>query len=449
MRWALRWLTTLLVLASAMVYSGAAPVAAAPGPTDAPEWWFDQWHIQDLWNAGARGQNIKIAEIDTGVNAALPELAANVIPGKDFGSAGGDGRVDRSVDAFGHGTAMASIMVAHPGLYGITGIAPNAVVLPIAVPISGTEDAAASDSVPAAIRYAADSGANVISMSLGGVRQPGVDSLPCPALEQAAIDYAIGKGAIVVAASGNAGQSGSPVEDPGVCLGVVSVGAVDRDGVVAPFSSRHSYLTVTAPGVNIASLGRSPGTAYSGNGTSQATAITSAVLALTWSMHRDLSGRQVVARLLWTLDRRQPVRDPAYGFGRVDAQTAVMATVPATAPNPVYAALDPFLARDSAASAAQTNAPPAAMPVRVTPPGSFEIGSLPGPVTSRVIAGAAAAGCGLLALIALGLGHRRNRRRRHAQHRLAGHRSPYPSDEWTWYDVSASPHWATPPDGPF
>jgi subtilisin family serine protease len=333
-------------------------------------------------------------------------------------------------------------------LLGITGLAPAAKVLPIAVPISGTEDAAPSDSIPAAIHYAADKGAKIISMSLGGKRQPGVDSLPCPAVEQAAIDYAITKGAIVVAAAGNSGQSGSPVEDPGVCLGVISVGAVDRNGVVAPFSSRHSYLTVTAPGVNVASLGRTPGTAYSGYGTSQATAITSAVLALVWSKYPDLSGRQIVARLLATLDRRQAARDPAYGFGRVNAEAAVTAPVPANAPNPVYAALDPFVARDHATSAGRTDAPPPPMPVQAIPPGQFDVGPVPGPINRRVIAGIAAAGCGLVALLGLAWVSRRNRRRRHAQHTRGGGRSPYPSDELTWYDVSASPRWATPPDAP-
>ena len=77
-----------------------------------------------------------------------------ILPGKDFGDAAGDGRTDRDQDMFGHGTAMASIMVARPTLLDITGLAPDARVLPIAVPIQGTSDASVSDHVPDAIRWA-------------------------------------------------------------------------------------------------------------------------------------------------------------------------------------------------------------------------------------------------------------------------------------------------------
>jgi hypothetical protein len=158
---------------------------------------------------------------------------------------------------------------------------------------------------------------------------PAQDSVPCPSDEQSAIDYAVARGAIVVAAGGNSGLSGSPVEDPGVCLGVVSVGAIDSHGVVAPFSSRHPYLTLVAPGIGIASLGRVPGAAYLGDGTSQATAITSAALALVWSKHPSLTGREIVTRVLATLKHRAPTHDPAYGYGSLAVRPAVLAAVPA------------------------------------------------------------------------------------------------------------------------
>ena len=107
-----------------LVMPGSA--GAAPGPAQAPEWWFDAWNVPAIWAAGARGQGGTIAEIDTGVNAALPELAGKILPGRDFGDAGGDGRTDRDQDPFGHGTAMASLMVARPTLLDITGLAPDA-----------------------------------------------------------------------------------------------------------------------------------------------------------------------------------------------------------------------------------------------------------------------------------------------------------------------------------
>ena len=397
-----------LVAALALVI--AQPAFAAPGPPDAPEWWFDSWQVQSLWNGGARGQGITIAEIDTGVNANLPELSGQILQGKDFGTGGGDGRTDHAVDPFGHGTAMASIMVAKPGLLGITGLAPRAKVLPVAVPLRGTNDGPTNrgDHLANAIRWSADHGAKILSMSLGGTRSPSQNSVPCPADEQAAITYAIGKGAIVVAAAGNDGLKGSPVEEPGVCLGVVSVGAVDSKGRVAGFSSRHKYLTVTAPGVNVPTLGRVPGNAFAGDGTSQATAVTSAAIALIWSRFPTLSGRHIVARMLATLDHRTDTRDPAYGYGMVNPLRAIRATVPSNAPNPVYEALDPFIA----ASAYQPKrlAVPAAA-ATTAPPGAFAVGGMASSWSSRVWAGIAVGVLGALALTILTvLGTRRSRR---------------------------------------
>ena len=397
-------LGVIVALCAALGLATPGSAGGAPGPSQAPEWWFDAWNVPAIWAAGARGQGVIIAEIDTGVNAALPELAGKILPGKDFGDAGGgDGRTDRDQDPFGHGTAMASLMVARPTLLDITGLAPDARVLPIAVPIQGTSDASASDHVPAAIQWAVDHHAKVISMSLGGRRDPAQDSVPCPSDEQRAIDYAVARGAIVVAAGGNSGLSGSPVEDPGVCLGVVSVGAIDSHGVVAPFSSRHPYLTLVAPGIGIASLGRVPGAAYLGDGTSQATAITSAALALVWSKHPSLTGREIVTRVLATLKHRAPTHDPASGYGALAVRPAVLAAVPANAANPVYDALVPFLDREQARAAAASSQP-APQPAATTnaPPGKFQAGAEPGTFSGPVLAGTVAALVGIAVLAVLG-----------------------------------------------
>ena len=437
---------------AALVVGIAQPALAAPGPPADPEWWFDTWNVPSLWDGGARGQGVTIAEIDTGVNAKVPELGGRVLHGKDFGAAGGDGRTDHDVKPFGHGTAMASIMVARPtSRFNIAGLAPDAKVLPIAVPLRGTNDPqAGGDHLADAIRWATDHGAKIISMSLGGSRDPSHDKVPCPDDEQAAITYAIGKGAIVVASAGNAGQKGSPVEEPGVCLGVISVGAVNSKGVVAAFSSRHKYLTVTAPGVNIPSLGRIPGHAFSGEGTSQATAVTSAALALVWSKFPKLTGRQIVARLLATLDRRTAKRDPAYGFGVINAGRAVRSAVPADAANPVFAPLDPFVA---AAKRPSTHLPPPAAAGAKAPPGQFTVGQMPSAWSSRVWSGIAMAVLGALALVMLAIvGIRRSRRfaalgpdagRRPSQVRRDRDAVPIPTyrDEagLIWHDLSPPP----------
>jgi subtilisin family serine protease len=403
-----------LVIAVLLLFGITAPsAAAAPGPPDHPEWWFDTWHVPALWAGGARGQGIVIGEIDTGVNAGLPELSANVAAGTDLGSLGGDGRTDRDTDEFGHGTAMASLMVAHDGQDNILGIAPDARILPIAVPITGTTDDAgdnAADLLLTAIRWAADHGAKIISMSLGGPRDPGV-SRSCPAKEQSTIDYALSKGAIVVASGGNSGDSGSPIEEPSVCLGVVSVGAVDSAGVVPVWSSKHPYLTVTAPGVDVPTISRVPGEAFFGDGTSQAAAITSGGLAVIWSKYPQLTGRQVVARLLATVDSKQTTRDSALGYGLINIAAAVNNSVPVDAPNPVFAAADPFRAQDAAVAAAPAAPKVRPATTRTKLPGSFAVAPAPDPLTSGPgLGGLVGAAVGLACLAFLIVGATRRRR---------------------------------------
>ena len=387
-----------------------APAQAAPGPSGAPQYWFDTWRVHDLWNDGARGQGVTIAEIDTGVNAGLGELSGRVVPGTDLGLSG-DGRTDRDLNTFGHGTAMASIMVARPGTLGITGLAPDAKILPVAVPLNGTADQGKPDNLAEAIRYSADHGAKIISMSLGGKRTRSADLESCPADDQAAVFYAMRKGSVVIASVGNTGPTTNSVEEPGVCLGVVSVGSVDQAGTVADFSARQPYLTLVAPGVNIPSLGRLPGAAYSGDGTSQSTALVSAAVALVWSRYPRLTGRQIVGRVLATLDRPRDPHSLGYGYGTLDAYTAVTADVPANAPNPVYAAADPFLQRDAAFARGPSRPPPRPAADPTVGYGSYSVGSAPR-VTSQVQRGIVVALVGLIALLGLAAAGLRGRRQR-------------------------------------
>jgi subtilisin family serine protease len=423
--------------AVALVVGAGQPAGATPGPADAPEYWFDSWNVQSMWDSGVRGQGVTIAEIDTGVNADVPELRGRILDGTDLG-ASGNGHVDREVDQFGHGTAMASIMVARPGLLDITGLAPGAKILPIAVPLNGTTDADQPDEVPQAIRYAADHHAKIISMSLGGKRSPSFDSTPCSEDEQSAVYYALRKGALVIASVGNTGPKKNTIEDPGVCLGVMSVGAVDAAGTVASFSARQPYLTLVAPGVDIPSLSRVSGQAYSGDGTSQATALTSAAAALVWSRYPKLSARAVATRLIATLDDHRSKPSDAYGYGVLDAYRAVTAHVPANAPNPVFDAAAPFMAREDALAKSKLTPPkPAAKPIGTT--GSYTVTSSPRLRTTQVLAGAAMAGAALLLLLVLlGFGVRGRRRRR----RLALAIRPAMALPWP---MGPPPEWTPPP----
>jgi subtilisin family serine protease len=271
--------------------------------------------------------------------------------------------------------------------------------------MAGTTDAAPDDHLPDAIRWAVDHGAKVVSLSLAGARAASGGTDECPAPEQAAVFHALARGAVVLAAGGNRGAGDDAVEEPGVCVGVLSVGAVDRAGKVAAFSSRHRYLTLAAPGVDVPSLSREPGAAYAGDGTSQATALASASAALVWSAHPHLTGRQVVARILASLDHRRATPDPALGYGTLDTYRAVTARIAADAPNPVFRAAEPYLTRGRIPAAQHLAAP------------------VPGPVSQRRHDGLAAASVAVLVLCSvLVVGRSRRRRsRRSARRALPGH----------------------------
>ncbi|HEY2041219.1 MAG TPA: S8 family serine peptidase [Jatrophihabitans sp.] len=374
-------LIACLVALSVALSPGVA--AAAPGPSEAPEWWFDAWKVPTLWSSGADGRGITVAVIDSGVEGSIPELQGKVVAGSDYTGNGTDGRTDFDGEAFSHGTAMASIIAASKGYGGIEGIAPGVKILPIAVPLTGVSVRGKPDpnAITDAIRYAADHGAKVISMSLGGTRYQGEDDSPCPSMLQDAVIYALRKGSIVVAASGNSGQNGSPVEQPGVCLGVVSVGAVDPKMNVSSFSSRHPYLTVSAPGDDIPTLSRVANQAYIGGGTSQATAMTSAAIAMVWSKFPSEKNSQIVSRIIHSaIDRGPSGRDAQYGYGVIDPNAAVKADSAVSKSTSVFDDVAPLVALADARTAdLKTLAPQgkAAAGNPSAPIGVLQVGTVP------------------------------------------------------------------------
>src|SRR5262249_11133639 len=154
---------------------------------------------------------------------------------------------------------------------------------------------------------------------------------------------------------------------------------------------------------------RVPRSAYSGDGTSQATAITAAALALIWSKYPALSGQQVVAQMLATLDHRSGTQDPSYGYGIVNPYQAITMPLAANAPNPLSDAVAPFLpAPPAKGQALPTPAPAATQPV---PPGHFAVGQAPGVWTTRVWTAFTIGLLGAVALIVLAIvGTTRSRR---------------------------------------
>ena len=391
---------------------GMAPTpagASVPGLPNYPEYWFPQWNVPSIWSSGDRGQGITVGVIDTGVEASVGDLSGSVLRGTDLTGLGGDGQTDRDREPFDHGTAMAALIAGHGGRY-LAGVAPRTKILPVAVPLVGTNHAShPSDYIGTAVRFAVAHGAKIISMSLGGLRYAGEDTVACPAETQSAIFYALSKGAIVVAAGGNAGLKGSPTEEPGVCLGVVSVAAVDANRKPGKFSSHHPYLTVAAPGVNIPTInGRD--VIYVGDGTSQATALTSGALALIWAAHPSETNRQITARLVAGVrDAGAAGPDSTYGYGTINPATSIAVTLGVHPLNPVFTRADPFLTVRGPATTKALTRPSV---VRTAPPAAFARRNPPAiGIAAPTWAAGGLALVGFLILVGLVVSSRRRRKR--------------------------------------
>jgi type VII secretion-associated serine protease mycosin len=293
----------------------------------AQQWALDALHTEQAWRT-TKGAGITVAVLDTGVDARHPDLAGNVLTGKDmvgFGARRGDRAWAR------HGTAMAGIIAGHGhgagNGDGVMGIAPEAKILPVRVILEDGDSARGKarntrgNALAEGIRWAADHGADVINLSLGDDSK---SAHPEPA-EDEAVQYALKKGAVVVASAGNGGEKGDHISYPAAYPGVIAATAVDRVGTRAPFSTRRWYATVSAPGVDVV-IADPDDKYYEGWGTSAASAFVSGAAALVKAAHPGLAPAQI-KQLLEDTARNAPDggRDDSRGFGFIDPAAAIEA----------------------------------------------------------------------------------------------------------------------------
>ncbi|GLW46078.1 type VII secretion-associated serine protease [Streptomyces sp. NBRC 14336] len=313
-------LSVLLAGAIALV-----PTTAHADGIRAQQWALEAMHTEQAWQT-TKGKGITVAVLDTGVDDQHPDLAGNVLPGKDmvgFGAERGDRAWAR------HGTAMAGIIAGHGHGYGngdgVMGIAPEAKILPVRVILEDGDSARAKarttrgNALADGIRWAADQGADVINLSLGDDSK---SAHPEPA-EDEAVQYALKKGAVVVASAGNGGEKGDHISYPAAYPGVIAATAVDKFGTRASFSTRRWYATVSAPGVDVV-IADPDRKYYQGWGTSAAAAFVSGAVALVKSAHPGLTPAQI-KKLLEDTARNAPDggRDDSRGYGFIDPAAAI------------------------------------------------------------------------------------------------------------------------------
>jgi len=289
-----------------------------------------------VWQTGARGEGVKVAILDTGVDQTHPDLAGRVTETANFSDS------TSTNDPYGHGTHVASIVggsgAASDGRR--KGVAPKADLL--VGKVLGDDGSGSESQIIDGMEWAVAQGARVVSMSLGS-DQPSDGS---DAMSQAVDELSRTTPALFVVAAGNSGRDGaSTIGSPGAAASALTVGAVDRDDSLADFSSRGPRAgdgsvkpDVTAPGVGIVAA-RAAGTtggdvvdqyyvAYSG--TSMATPHVAGAAALVAQRHPNWTGRQLKDALVSTAHTGTGQKVTEQGAGRVDVPAAALGPITAT-----------------------------------------------------------------------------------------------------------------------
>jgi subtilisin family serine protease len=288
----------------------------------------------EAWAAGYDGTGSRIAVLDSGIDTTHPDLAGKVVAEHNFSNSS---TVD---DLFGHGTHVASIAAGtgakSDGKY--KGVAPGARLLDGKV-LNDTGQGDMSGII-AGMEWAASEKANVVNLSLGAYDSPELDPM-----EEAVDRLSAETGTLFVVAAGNDGEQGAgTISTPGSADAALTVGAVDKQDVLAPFSSTGPRAgddaikpDLTAPGVDIgaaaahdsymASVAPSVADGYlSLSGTSMATPHVSGAAAILAQQHPDWTGDDIKQALVASTT---PGAYTAYqqGSGRVDLRKAIKQTV--------------------------------------------------------------------------------------------------------------------------
>lgn len=276
--------------------------SSSSGYGDPAQYALGKLRLQEAHNV-TKGDRILVAVIDSGIDAAHPELAGVVADSID--TADGD-------EPHAHGTGIAGTIAARSRLMGV---APHAKILAVrAFDPSGSGAQGTTFSILKGLEWSVSKGARVINMSFAGPKDPALGR---------ALAAAHKKGVALIAASGNAGPQSPPLY-PAADPNVIAVTATDaRDNLFQP-SNRGNHVAVSAPGVDI--LVPSPGAAYQvTSGTSFAAAHVSGIAALILERNPSLSPDGLRRILLSTAKDLGPRgRDKDFGVGLADAYQAVL-----------------------------------------------------------------------------------------------------------------------------
>jgi len=288
----------------------------AVDPLQATEWWMARVGAD---RAQPPGPGVPVTVVDTGIDVTHPEFA-----GRPDTTALNSQVVTNSAEDF-HGTAVASLVAAPANGVGIVGVYPQAVLRAYDADLSGRLTDA---ELIRGIEAAAQAGPSVINLSLGGTQ-----------FDEALQDeiYSVfRRGSLVVAASGNSGDEGNPINFPANMSHVLTVAATDENDMATSFSSSSPGVDIGAPGVDIPAavpLAYDASGYETLDGTSFSAPIVSGAAAWVWTVRRDLDNTQMFDLMRWSArDVGPPGFDDETGFGILDIPTALTMNAPARDP---------------------------------------------------------------------------------------------------------------------
>jgi hypothetical protein len=309
-------------------------MAVPNDPGYAQQWYLPAVGAPSAWDVRT-GSGLTMAVLDDGVDGMRTDLSGKVLPGRDTVY---DVPLAVDSDLGGHGTAVSGLAAAQTDNAGeVAALDWGAKVLPFRV--FDAAGCATDGAVVTALYQAADSGASVANLSLGGPGSSG-------ALERAVKDVTA-RGMLVVAASGNSRGVDDQPNFPAAYDEVLAVGATTRSGELAGYSSGGSHLDITAPGGDgsgtsvgdLLVLGERGGLDAQA-GTSFAAPLVAGAALLFRAQNPRLSPAEVSAAIgRSAVDAGPPGRDPDFGDGRLDLDALLRLAV--AAPRPTEQACPP------------------------------------------------------------------------------------------------------------
>jgi thermitase len=281
-------------------------------PGASQQWAWSPIQANQAWDVTQGSSSVVIAVVDTGIQRSHPDLDSKIVGGYDYVQ--GDTAAD---DGNGHGTHVAGTSAAETNnATGGAGTCPNCRLMPVRV--LDNNGSGTLVNVANGIRYAADNGAKVINMSLGG---GGSSSL------QSAVDYAWSKGVFMACAAGNSNTSSTASAYPGAYPNCFAVASTTNTDARSSFSNYGSWVEVAAPGSNIYSSWLNSG--YNTiSGTSMATPHVAGLAGLLAS--QGLTNAQIRDRICSTADKISGTGS-YWTCGRINAYRAVTG---GSTPNP-------------------------------------------------------------------------------------------------------------------